>query len=322
MKYITVILFICLSLLSCRREPQKPVFVEGRAQGTMYRITFYGEDSPGLRKGVDSIFGAIDNSLSIYNPNSVISLYNTNRAVQPDSHFIRVLTEAMSVAAATGGYFDFTVRPVAEAWKRNRETALDSAVPDSLKVITGWRLVKFEDGKIVKNTPGVQIDLNAIAQGYTVDVLGDYLLGSGIENFIIELGGEVKAHGCKPGGTSWNAGIERPPQVNSRQGDAVRVVALDDMALATSGSYRQFYIRDGKKYTHIIDPLTLRPVRHNLLSVAVMARKCSVADAYATAFMAMGLERSVQFLKLHPELKAFFILADSSRGFRTLDRLR
>jgi thiamine biosynthesis lipoprotein len=169
----------------------------------------------------------------------------------------------------------------------------------------------------VKNDERTTIDFNAIAQGYSVDLVGTFLEARGIENYLVDIGGEVKARGVKPDGSFWKIGIEKPARQKNDERELKEIIVLKNKSVATSGSYRKFYEKDGVRYSHTIDPKTGYPVQHSLLSVSVVADNTALADAYATSFMVMGLERSKQFLRLHPELDAFFIYADDQGNYRT-----
>ena len=203
---------------------------------------------------------------------------------------------------------------------------VDSHIIDSLLQFTGYRKVKIQNGIIVKDDPRVSLDFNAIAQGYSVDLVGDFLERHGIENYLVDIGGEVKAKGQKPDGSLWKVGIEKPAKHQDDLRSLKAVIALKNKSVATSGSYRKFYIENGIRYSHTIDPKTGRPVQHSLLSVSVLADSTAVADAYATAFMVMGFEKSKQFVEQDSALEAFFIYArpDSTnqiyitKGFKTI----
>ena len=203
---------------------------------------------------------------------------------------------------------------------------LDSSKVDSLKQYIDYRHVRLENGRIVKKYPGIQLDFNAIAQGFSVDVLAGYLESKGIRNYLIDVGGEVLGHGSKPWHKPWKVGIENPAPDSTAARTLNAKVYLRDKALATSGSYRKYYEENGIRYSHTIDPKTGYPVLHSLLSVSVLANDCATADGFATAFMVMGLEKSLKFLKDHPELQAYFIYSDRegnlqvryTKGFKSI----
>jgi FAD:protein FMN transferase len=183
--------------------------------------------------------------------------------------------------------------------------------------LVDYKTVRLEDGKIKKDKPGIQFDFNAIAQGYSVDVLGNFLASMGIRNYLVDIGGEVLGKGQKPGGHAWLVGIENPAADSLSERSIHTTVRLADMALATSGNYRKYYEENGMRYSHTIDPKTGYPVRHNLLSVSVLAGDCATADAYATAFMVMGFEKARDFVENDPSLEAFFIVDGGSGTYQT-----
>ena len=199
-------------------------------------------------------------------------------------------------------------------WRKNSETP-DSAKVDSLIQFAMFDSVYIDNSKVIKTNPNIVLDFNAIAQGYTIDLIAGYFLAEGIENFIIELGGEVYAHG-KYGERPWIVAVEQPT-VHYNKREFISRVKLENKAIATSGSYRKFIIKDGVKYSHTIDPKTGYPVTHSLLSVSVTADNCAMADAMATTFMVMGIDKSMEFIKKYKNYEAMFVYADSS-GFKTV----
>jgi thiamine biosynthesis lipoprotein len=217
----------------------------------------------------------------------------------------------MEVSEKTDGLFDITVAPVVNVYgfgfkKRERVT---SGLIDSLLRFVGYKKVRLADNKVVKEMPQVMLDFNAIAQGYTVDVLASFLEGKGIRNYMVEVGGELRAKGRKLNDSSWTVGIEMPSEDEAEAAGLYTRVRMDNKSLATSGNYKKFYVEDGKKYAHIINPFTGYPAKNNLLSTTVIANDCMTADAYATAFMVMGVEKAKEFLVEHKELglEVFFI---------------
>ncbi len=317
---ILILLLIC----SCGEGGGNRVRLEGRAQGTMYRITFYGGDSLSLHKSIDSIFIVIDKSLSLYNDSSVICRINRNETNSGDYHLLRLMNHAIELAENTGGKFDFTIGVLAGEWKLAQKTGEfpNPALIDSLLGFTGYRLVSISGKKIIKKLSQVQIDLNAIAQGYTVDMIAEFLNNLGIEDYIIELGGEVKAAGSKPNGEPWAVGIERPPANDTNIGDAIKVVELKNESAATSGSFRQRFKIGGMEYSHIIDPKTGRPAGNNLLSVTVISKQCADADALATAFMAMGAEQSIAYITKYKGIRAYFTISIHGGGMEVIDKTK
>lgn len=299
-------------LLGCNRGLNNSITISGAAQGTSYHITYLAGQHSNYREAFDSIFRKIDSSLSTYNAASIVSKINRNEAaVQTDHYFSVVFNKSVEISEKTNGLFDITVAPIINAYgfgftKKERVT---NALIDSLLRFVGYKKVRLVGNKVVKDLPQVMLDFNAIAQGYTVDVLADFLESKGISNYIVEVGGELRTKGKKLDGSSWTVGIEQPDENHAGNTSLNTVIPLKDQSLATSGNYNKFYVEDGKKYAHIIDPFTGYPAKHHLLSATVIASDCMTADAYATAFMVMGLEKSKQFLSEHKDLGlgVFFI---------------
>lgn len=304
--------------------------IEGEAQGTTYHIHYFGGTDPGiLKEAVDSILLDIDNSLSTWNQSSLITELNAADSGQTpfDDHFnyfTETFKHAREVYQKTGGVFDPTVGPLVNAWGfgfKNRKQ-MDASRVDSLMPVIGFtfenmRLSRTAEsnkgmpGRVLyKRLPGMALDFNAIAQGYSVDVLGTYLRAQQISSFMVELGGEVLVAGTKADGSPWRIGIDKPEE-GATERTLQATLELTDEAVATSGNYRKFYVVDGQKYAHTIDPKTGFPVKHGLLSATVVAETCWKADAYATAFMVMGTERSLAFLEEGQEkLEAYLIYSE------------
>jgi thiamine biosynthesis lipoprotein len=288
------------------------ITISGAAQGTSYHITYLAGQHSNYRESFDSIFKKIDLSLSTYNPASIISKINRNdSAVKVDDYFSDVFNKSMEVSGKTNGLFDVTVAPIINAYgfgftKKERIT---NVLIDSLLRFVGYKKVRLAGNKLVKDIPQVMLDFNAIAQGYTVDVLASFLESKGISNYMVEVGGELRAKGTKLNDSSWTVGIEQPDESLSDGESLFAVISIKDKSLATSGNYKKFYVEEGKKYAHIINPFSGYPAKHNLLSATVIASDCMTADAYATSFMVMGLEKSKQFLSEHKDLglEVFFI---------------
>ncbi len=310
MKYIFLLAFSLL-FYSCGEE-MHAIRMAGEAQGTTYSITYFTKHNINYQTAVDSILQSIDLSLSTYVPASIISRINRNDSTaRVDTYFTDVFKASIEVSKTTDGLFDVTVAPLVNAYGFGftKKAKLDSFMIDSLRKLVGYRKIKQEGEQIVKENPGIMIDFNAIAQGYTVDVLAAYLDSRKIDSYLIELGGEVKAKGKKMNNEYWAVGIDVPSENPGIERKLHAVIKLNNWSLATSGNYRKFYVENGKKYAHIIDPRTGYPANSNLLSASVIADDCMTADAYATAFMVMGLEQSKQFLETHPgiNLEVYFI---------------
>jgi thiamine biosynthesis lipoprotein len=304
-KLVILSIFTFILLQSCKEQSDKIIRIAGEAQGTTYHITYLSDNNINFKKEIDSLLKDIDLSLSTYDPASIISKINRNDSnVIADEYFKDVFNKSMEVSERTEGLFDVTVAPVINAWGFGftKKVQVTKEMIDSLLQLVGYQLVKLQGSKLIKAKPQMMLDFNAIAQGYSVDILASFLNSKGIGNYLVELGGEVKAKGKKNKDELWKVGIDRPNDTATDERPLEAIVRLKDKALATSGNYRKYYIENGQKYAHIINPRTGYPAKHNLLSTTVIAPDCITADAYATAFMVMGLKKSKQFLLENKEL--------------------
>lgn len=309
---ITIIGLAILLLSACNRGLDNTITISGAAQGTSYHITYVAGEFSNYRQSFDSIFRQIDRSLSTYDTGSLISKINRNDTIiTVDQYFSDVFYKSIEISEKTKGLFDITVAPVINAYGfgfKKREKVTNGLI-DSLLQFVGYKKVRLADNKVVKDIPQVMLDFNAIAQGYTVDVLASFLESKGIKNYMVEVGGELRAKGTKLNDSSWTVGIEMPSEDEAEAGSLFTKVRINNKSMATSGNYKRFYVEDGKKYAHIINPFTGYPAKNNLLSATVIANDCMTADAYATSFMVMGLEKSKQFLSENKDLglEVFFI---------------
>jgi FAD:protein FMN transferase len=317
-KYVLLFIILITSLfvvIYCRHQEPAYILNQGNIYGTVYHIKYEHPAGKNLHPEIKREMSLLDTSLSTYIPESVISKINNNVPdVEPDEYFIRVFTKATEISEKTNGAFDMTVAPLVNAWGFGftDATEVDSSLIDSLLEYVGYQKIRLEDKKIVKEHANIMLDGNAIAKGFSVDVVGKYLEKEDIKNYMVEIGGEVRARGKNKEGNYWRIGIDKPiddPTVSNRELQGI--VELRDKSLATSGNYRRFYIKDGRKYAHTIDPKTGYPIRHELLSASVFAGDCMTADAYATAFMVMGLKKSINIVSSDPELEAYFIYTDA-----------
>jgi len=312
---------VILFTSACREKPEFSNFA-GTAQGTTYSIVF--ENSPkldpfALKAEIEKILDDFDMSLSLYKDSSILSRINRNEDVMPDEYFIEVFRRSVEISYLTKGAFDITVGPLVRAWGFGPDEHKDVSAQkvDSLLCLVDIDKLKLTDGKIVKSDPRVKLDFNAIAQGYSVDVLSNYLLEKGIKNSLVEIGGEVRARGSK-NGNPWRIGIDRPEDNNMIPGQNLSaVMEMEDRSLATSGNYRKFYVENGIKYSHTINPFSGYPAKNRLLSATILASDCATADGIATACMVMGKEKSIEFLDLHPEYDAYLIYSDEEGNFKT-----
>lgn len=289
----------------------------GEAQGTYYRVVYYHTQDIILQDVTDSLLQAFDQSASNYTPNSIISKVNRSEAVELDKSFIEIFELANQISIETNGLFDITVRPLVELYGfgKSNEVRITDSKRDSVMQFVGYQKVRIEQGQIIKEDQRLQLDFNAIAQGYSVDYVLDYLHSEGIEAGLVDIGGEVRAFGMKPENKSWTVAIEDPNE-GAEYGQSIQaILRLDSFAMATSGNYRKFVEKDGKKYVHTLDPLTGKSVQSKLLSASILAPTAAEADAYATACMVMGLEKSIEFVNKNPRLEAYFIYVNEEEEF-------
>nr|MBP7471855.1 FAD:protein FMN transferase [Prevotella sp.] len=286
--------------------------------GTVYHITYQYDDD--LQPEIEAELKKVDNSLSMFNKRSTISKFNNGCSINMsnDNMFDEVYSLAYRVSGATNGAFDITVAPLVNAWGfgfKNGKMPGKHQV-DSIMTFIGFNKIKESkvNGKdiITKSDKRMMLDCSAIAKGYGSDVVARFLRSKGIKNFMIELGGEIVTNGVSDKRIPWKIGVTKPSDdsLNVKQ-EIQTILNVTDMAMATSGNYRNFYYKGGKKYAHTIDPKTGYPVQHNILSSTVLAKNCATADAFATSFMVLGLDGSKKILEKHPELMAYFIYSDN-----------
>jgi FAD:protein FMN transferase len=312
------------------------VNIQGEAQGTTFSITYQDSLSRNFKPSIDSMLLAIDKSVSTYVSSSLISQFNAltdTTAFEVDEIFYTNLMVSSNVYKQTNGAFDPTITPLYKYFKfhNNDSLTIDSIQVDSILTNhVGFTKLRFYAANgtyfVQKLLPTLQLDFNAVAQGYSVDVIGAFLEQKGVSNYMVELGGEVLAKGKNPSSKAWSIGIEQPHFNSDKREAAVSIVKLENKALATSGSYRKYKELNGKKYAHAINPITGMPVSHSVLSVSVIATTCAEADAYATAFLVLGRERSLQVIAdKQLNVEVYFIEAEAeafsefySNGFKQL----
>ena len=315
MKKLSLFIFVIgIAFFSCQKTGEF-YKIAGETQGTTYHMIYEGE-RPKLKKEVDSLLQIFDLSLSTYEPYSTISKVNQGNNVEVDSLFIQMFNKAAEVTKHSDGAFDITVGPLINAYGfgyGKQETKIDSALIDSLLQYVGMDKVKIVNNHLIKENDNVQLSGNAISQGQAVDFIAAFFQKQGIENYMIEVGGELAVKGLKDG-KKWRVGIDKPYEGNDIAGqDLQTILAITDKAVATSGNYRKFYVRDGKKYSHSIDPHTGYPAFQNILSATIIADNCITADAYATACMVSGLKKSQEIVK-NVGLDAYFVYSDDETG--------
>ena len=298
-------------LFSCTR-PAKYFYNEGYIYGTNYHFVYESPEGKDFHGEIKQKLNVYNKIFSTFDSTSVISKINYNLPVKPDPLFLECFTRSMEIAEITDGAFDITAGPMVNAWGFGPEAKrkMTQEIVNSLKEITGYQKIQLQNNRIVKENPNMKLDMSAVAKGYTCDLLAGFLAEKGCENYMVEIGGEVVAKGKNEKGRIWTIGISKPDETAFfATNDIQAKVLLPDNALATSGNYRNFYVEDGKKYAHTIDPKSGYPVQHSLLSATVLAGNCMDADAFATAFMVLGLEKSIEIAAEIPELQVYFIYA-------------
>lgn len=284
---------------------------------TDYNITY--ESTRDLGDSIVAVTSGIDMSASMYNPRSVLSGINNNSTDTPDTIVARLLRRSIEINRETRGAFDPTVAPLMRLWKTQNDSAAlptDAAI-DSVMQFVGMRNVTLNSGRVVKTDKRVQLDFNAIAKGLGCDEVARMLQRNGVENYLVEIGGEIVAHGKNSRGLPWTVSVDMPIEENDTVvHSSAMLLQLDDAAIATSGNYRNYKIVDGQKVAHIINPSTGRSALSRLLSTTVIAPTCMDADAYATALMVMGLERAQEFATSHTDLAIVLIYADEAGAFK------
>jgi len=318
---IILALVLCtVYLISRAGKRGEYVSIAGFTQGTTYHITYESKKGENLKTAIDSLLADFDMSLSSYEPNSLISRFNRNEpGVKADHMFKEVFDKSYEVYRKTDGAFDITVAPIVNALGFGpRDTMdVDSAMIDSMLLYVGMKKIALQGDSLIKQNMQITLDVNALAQGYSVDIVAAFLGKRNIRNYMVEIGGEVRAKGRNAHHQIWRIGIDRPREGNYIPGaDLQAIIRLDNRSLATSGNYRKFYEKNGIKFVHTIDPKTGYPVISNLLSATVVAKDCITADAYATAFMVFGIDRSMQFLNENDFLEAYLIYSDDTGSFR------
>lgn len=310
-----LVLLIVGTVLIIRHQRSMPYRqVSDFVFGTTYKVIYQCDSD--LNAEIHKELMKVDHSLSPFNKESVITAVNQNREVTLDPYFIDVFNQAMDVSRDTEGAFDITVAPLVNAWGfgfKHEQMPTQRQV-DSLLQIIGYQKVKLVNGKVHKQNPRMMLDCSAIAKGFGVDMVARMLRSRDVQNFMVEVGGEIVTNGVNAQRLPWRVGVVKPTEDSlSMSNELQTILNVTDKAMASSGNYRNFYYKEGKRYAHTIDPHTGYPVQHSLLSATVLANNCTVADAYATSFMVMGLEKAQQLLERHPELMGYLIY-DAGQG--------
>jgi len=310
-KNIIIIASVIIVLIatSCKENNSK-IDIYGLAQGTYYNISYYDENNKNLNKEIDSILKDFDMSLSTYKENSIISKFNdSDSGCYVNDLIINVFNKSVEISEKTNGAFDCTIAPIVNLWGFGKDTTIvidSNLIKEKLKYVN-YKNITLKGKFLYKPDKNIRLDFNAIAQGYSVDIISKFLESKNIMNYIVDIGGEVYAKGVKKNNEKWTVGIENPNGGNN----LISVVTLENRSIATSGNYRKYRIVNGKKFAHTISPKTGMPVQHSLLSASVFAKDAITADAYATAFMVLGFEESLKIIEKNKEIDVFFIYADS-----------
>lgn len=303
-------------LLLLPNTPRKQYYHhQGNIFGTYYNIRYEGTED--LHEAIKQRLQEFDNSLSMFNKNSVISQINRNEAVQTDSLFEHMFYEAQAISQLSNGAFDITVAPLVNAWGFGTSQVKGERLEvrgkiDSLKAFVGYRNIQLEGHTLLKKDERIVLDASAIAKGYACDVIAQLLRQHGVENLLVDIGGEVVVKGHNDKGNAWRVGITRPTiDATGAEKELQEVIASTDLCMATSGNYRQYYYQDGQRRSHTIDPRSGFPVEHSLLSATVVASSCMRADALATACMVLGAEQAMQMIEQTADASCYLIIADS-----------
>ena len=317
--WLAIFTLATIAILARHNAPAPYQKASGLIFGTMYSVTYQSKTD--LKTSIDSMLKVFDGSLSPFNDTATISRINRNERVIADELFATVFRKSLEVSEATGGAFDITVAPLVNAWGFGFKQGNfpDSMMVDSLLQLIGYEKVSMnEQGEVVKQDERMMLNCSAIAKGYAVDVIANLLKSKGVKNMMVDIGGEVVVHGKNPKEKKWRIGINKPVDDSlATNQELERIVEITDAAIATSGNYRNFYYNNGKKYAHTIDPSTGYPVQHSLLSATVVANDCMTADAYATAFMVMGVEKALEMAESNPAIEAFFIFSNEEGNLQT-----
>jgi thiamine biosynthesis lipoprotein len=306
-------LLIAGSIIVINRQHSLPYQHDtGFIFGTIYNCTY--ESDKDINAEIVGELQKVDNSLSPFNDKSIIAAINNNKPIEVDDMFQSVFDKAMTISKETDGAFDITVAPLVNAWGfgfKSGNTPTAHAI-DSLKSFIGYNKVKLINGRVVKSDPRLMLDCSGIAKGYGCDVVAQLFDRKGIKNYMIEIGGEIVAKGVNDKRQTWKIGVTKPTDDSlDTNNELETILNISNVAMATSGNYRNFYYKGGKKYAHTIDPKTGYPVQHNILSSTVITNDCATSDGYATAFMVMGLDKAKLVLNKHHEIMAYFIYSDN-----------
>jgi thiamine biosynthesis lipoprotein len=318
-KVIGFILGILFIVGCANQEEREYNRLSGFTQGTTYTITYFDELKRDFSEPINVILEMVDSSMSLYRKNSVINAFNNSeKGIKVDSLLAQVVEQSILLNTQTQGAFDITVGPLVRAWgfhMKKGEFPTDDEI-QRLLAFKGPDMIELNGLFLSKKFPQVIIDVNAIAQGYTVDLIAEHLERKGVKDYLVEVGGEIRTLGKSPRGKHWMVGVDKPED-NAITGESLQVILkLSGESMVTSGNYRKFFVRDGVKYSHTIDPNTGYPVSHTLLSATVIDKTSARADALATAFMVMGTDAAIEWLAKNPEVEGYLIYSDNTGEYK------
>lgn len=308
MRKIIVFLFFTL-LFSCATAVKKHI-IDGFAQGTTYHIVYHTNKGNIISKSeVDSLLNIFNSSCSLHDKNSVLSRLNANQTDTMDCHIKTCIDYAQRLHKISEKLYDITIKPLTSAYGFANTDKQETVNIDSILNFVGMEKIKIKNNKLIKLHPNVEIDLNSIAQGYSVDLIKNYLMSKGLTDFIVELGGEIYAKGNNNGIGGWRVGIDKPIDGSYISGENLQaIITIKDKGLATSGNYRKFYTNsNGERINHTINPITGKSNENSILSVTVLARNALEADGYSTMFMLIGKEKSIEYLNHSDEIEALIV---------------
>lgn len=315
-KYIFII--STLLLFSCKEQPKKTNY-SGITQGSYFSITYYDESGRTFESEFDSIFDTVENSVSLWDENSIIRKVNRNEDVVVDKVFRDNFEWAKKASEFSDGAFDATIGPLVAAWgfHYKKEMEMTPAMVDSIRQLVDFKKIEIIDNKVVKAKPNMTLDFNAVAQGYTADLIGTFLEEKGVTNYLVDVGGEIMARGGKPNGENWIIGIEKPSENYDSERNVQLKITLKDKGIVTSGNYRKYIEKDGVRYSHSIDPKTGYPVPQNLLSATVIADNAAWADCLASICMIVGKDKALQMLEDNADIEGYLIFVDEDGTIKT-----
>ena len=303
---------VVIFFLGCNNE--KKNYFSGMGLGSYYTITYIGLENKQLKYEIDSIINQFSKTVSIFDTTSMLTKVNANTPLVLNDDFIKIFTASKRISKMTKGAFDPTVAPLVTIWGfgNAKQQKVTQNEIDSIREFVGFEKVIIQNNSIQKSDSRIQLNFNAIAEGYIVDKLTEFMVQKGYKNFVLYVGGEVRTKGAKFG-KDWQVGIQIPTETADGNEAVDYVFALKNKAVSTSGNYRRYHVENGQRLSHIINPRTGKSEKNNLLSVTVLADKCIDADALATSFMVMGLNEAMAFLKVHPEYAAYFIYSENGK---------